>query len=842
MRTYFLAPETGTYVFSIACDDECKLKLSTDERPVNLKTLVYITRWTRYKDWRRSHSATVVLSKDRSYFLEAIMIQGRGDYHMTVGVQIPTGSVSGPVSSTFLVKYAPPGMYGAAPMGDWGAWSQCSKTCGLGTQARNRSCINPPPVYHTPNTTYTEMRICVPIKPCSVPRRSIQVRNTSSTSLLVEWKSEWQDRWPHELRQFQIIYNRTAKETAQYIIVNASNNSVELRGLVRFTRYCVRVVFVTLAGMGQKSPCVFAKTEQDVPCSTPERLAADSYFSPFKISVTWTALSNPCWQGVPRGYSIRLQVKNTVHEENKTWSGEFSVGPLSTDALLEGLQTYTTYSLQVAALTDMGPGPYSEAIHAETCRCPRKIFVSWMEVRPLCFNDPANGTIPAGLLPELLDDMILYVCGTCHEHKRTEIIFKEDNSNVQDSSSTLSEHIQLNLPIRMEPKVPFVGEGWAFLPVVEVAGFAFLTRKPSTDAYARQLGSSVLYCWPAFVMLFVMYFAFGLTVWTVERNVSPAQFSPSFARSWKEGVWFSFVSMSTAGYGDHVPTSVPGRLLTIACLLVGVVMDALFVATLTSSLTASVLHLSANSEQGKKIGVINGSVEHRWGMRVNGSKGTSYHPRDSLLYGLNSRELDGALIDVLTLDSLIKDLDDSEYEVSKTVPNTFYYGIGLTGEARHFLKDFEEYLTKISIENRLQQSKVYEDGPSTETTPTVSGEVEVIEFFDPTNYLYQRTVKVTGVALVVLTTSGLIYFVIRQTRWLKTRKDQSSHARLNPAVIKAEMRKILDEFHFRIHQTYGALKIKHRRELLEHKLRCKRTCGVLVVQIHHKKLFLEEQV
>ena len=138
-----------------------------------------------------------------------------------------------------------------------------------------------------------------------------------------------------------------------------------------------------------------------------------------------------------------------------------------------------------------------------------------MEVRPLCFNDPANGTIPAGLLPELLDDMILYVCGTCHEHKRTEIIFKEDNSNVQDISSTLSEHIQLNLPIRMEPKVPFVGEGWAFLPVVEVAGFAFLTRKPSTDAYARQLGSSVLYCWPAFVMMSVMYLTFGFAIWPV---------------------------------------------------------------------------------------------------------------------------------------------------------------------------------------------------------------------------------------------------------------------------------------------------------------------------------------
>lgn len=53
MRTYFLAPETGTYRFYIACDDKCQLNLSTDEKLENVLTLVTVKRWTRYKEWER---------------------------------------------------------------------------------------------------------------------------------------------------------------------------------------------------------------------------------------------------------------------------------------------------------------------------------------------------------------------------------------------------------------------------------------------------------------------------------------------------------------------------------------------------------------------------------------------------------------------------------------------------------------------------------------------------------------------------------------------------------------------------------------------------------------------
>jgi len=427
--------------------------------------------------------------------------------------------------------------------------------------------------------------------------------------------------------------------------------------------------------------------------------------------------------------------------------------------------------------------------------------------------------------------MVLYGCGTCHENKTTKIIYHEESSSVQNMISTVNEDLQINLPITVKPGMPSTGEGWVFLPVVEVAGFAFLTRKPSTDAYARYLASSVLVRWPVFVMMFLMFVTFGLAVWTVEKYRNPAHFPQRFTRGWGESVWWAFISMTTVGYGDRYPKSVPGRLIGIVSFLVGAVMDALFIAILTSSLTVFVFDLAANPDRGKKIGVIRGSVEHRLGMRIIGSKGTFYDTRDALLQGLKSGELDGTLKDVFTVSSLIKDLNDSEFEVSKTVSKSFHYGIELTGEARHLLKDFQEYL-------KQKPFLAFLDSSSSETTPTVSDKEEAIEFFDPENSLYQQAVKVTGLIFVVFATSGLVYHLTQV--WLKRRKGQFNEPQLKPVVIKAEMRQLLEEFHIRMQRTYCALKIKHRRELL--KLRDRRTIRVLVEHIHRGKYTLEQQV
>lgn len=187
----------------------------------------------------------------------------------------------------------------------------------------------------------------------------------------------------------------------------------------------------------------------------------------------------------------------------------------------------------------------------------------------------------------------------------------------------------------------------------------------------------------------------------------------------------------------------------------------------------------------------------------------------------------------MSVNSFMRDLDDPHFTIYKIVPNRFYYGIKLNGEARHYLGAFKEYLKTMPLENRLQKPKVDQGtfDHSTEAIPTM----EAIKFFDPRNFLYQKTLKFTGFAVISLVTGGLVYQAIQI--WLRRnakraddvkggqQKARPSDAQLKPEEIRAQMRQLLEEFHGRFQKTYLALKLKHRKELL--KVRQKRTYTLL---------------
>jgi Ion channel len=69
-----------------------------------------------------------------------------------------------------------------------------------------------------------------------------------------------------------------------------------------------------------------------------------------------------------------------------------------------------------------------------------------------------------------------------------------------------------------------------------------------------------LTCIAAFVVL-----ACGTALWLVERDRPN-----STVRSWGDALWWSLSTMTTVGYGDHVPVTTTGRLIAAAVMVVGV--------------------------------------------------------------------------------------------------------------------------------------------------------------------------------------------------------------------------------------------------------------------------------
>jgi voltage-gated potassium channel Kch len=84
-------------------------------------------------------------------------------------------------------------------------------------------------------------------------------------------------------------------------------------------------------------------------------------------------------------------------------------------------------------------------------------------------------------------------------------------------------------------------------------------RRISTKATAFRMSVVVTFVAAAVVVLG------GSGVWLAERNVPGRTFD-----SWGDGLWWALTTLTTVGYGDHVPVTSVGRFVGAAVMVVGV--------------------------------------------------------------------------------------------------------------------------------------------------------------------------------------------------------------------------------------------------------------------------------
>ncbi len=85
-RGYLTPPETGSYYFYIAADDQGELWLSEDETPEKLALVVKTDNYTSPRAWDRDkrRSAPVQLKKGQQYFFEGFLREGEKQDHFSV--------------------------------------------------------------------------------------------------------------------------------------------------------------------------------------------------------------------------------------------------------------------------------------------------------------------------------------------------------------------------------------------------------------------------------------------------------------------------------------------------------------------------------------------------------------------------------------------------------------------------------------------------------------------------------------------------------------------------------------------------------------------------------------
>ena len=108
IRGYICPPSAGEYVFWISGDDQVELWLSTDDDPAKKRRIAYHTGWTQKRQWDRyatQQSAPIALQAGQRYYVEALMKEGSKADHVSVGWQLPNGTLERPIPGNRLVLF-----------------------------------------------------------------------------------------------------------------------------------------------------------------------------------------------------------------------------------------------------------------------------------------------------------------------------------------------------------------------------------------------------------------------------------------------------------------------------------------------------------------------------------------------------------------------------------------------------------------------------------------------------------------------------------------------------------------------------------------------------------------
>ena len=245
---------------------------------------------------------------------------------------------------------------------------------------------------------------------------------------------------------------------------------------------------------------------------------------------------------------------------------------------------------------------------------------------------------------------ILKSCCGCFNG--TKIRSKHSTKNYERTSVELITQADFLFPIAASSSSETV-YGRYFIPLYEMHGAYYITIKKSFTL--MQLLTACLELWPLLIACILMAILSGFVAWILETWVNKEEFPRQFFSGWFEGIWWSFISMTTVGYGDKAPKSIGARLFAIAWILTGIIIFGI----LTSSLTSTILEASTDKVPtmvGSKVGSMrsriydeNLIVQRGGYLHANEYENKSdVHAFYHLLQRLTSNEIHGFLLDKYT--------------------------------------------------------------------------------------------------------------------------------------------------------------------------------------------------
>jgi len=177
------------------------------------------------------------------------------------------------------------------------------------------------------------------------------------------------------------------------------------------------------------------------------------------------------------------------------------------------------------------------------------------------------------------------------------------------------------------------------------------------------------------ILLCMVVFSFALLIWLSERRKNEVEFRRGH-KGISDGFWWAFVTMTTVGYGDKVPKSKVGRILTILWMFYAIAMFLGFTAEISSELTISKLQNDIGSvDQLRRIRV--GTLEQTGFSSFCRINNIHYIPFSDIEEGIEAvydKNIEVFVMDLTTLEYLFSKNDyGAKLELSPTMMNEQYF-------------------------------------------------------------------------------------------------------------------------------------------------------------------------
>uniref|UniRef100_A0A7M5X9R1 Fibronectin type-III domain-containing protein n=1 Tax=Clytia hemisphaerica TaxID=252671 RepID=A0A7M5X9R1_9CNID len=637
-----------------------------------------------------------------------------------------------------------------------------------------------------------------------------EMQTLDSYTIFFSWTAIPQSQVPGRFLGYQIKYKQYTNNDTTIVNVDAQSEQRTINAFKAFTWYWVEITGYSNGGIGPPClPFVF-RTPEGAPGAPPPNALVNDQFSTHQLNISWSALPPEYHNGDLVGYRFfYFMVRQAgVELAGRQTKILIDVDKFTMSYLIGGLESYTEYEIHLYAYSRYGDGP-PIVLKGSTCKCPKAIFTNYYNSNPFMQADQIRQTY-TGLFPQLLSQIVDSVCTGCATPTTTYYNLSMDGreplkDDVNSAIANIDDTTHFTFPIFGQLFIKTYS-GYPFVGIVQSQGTAMIVHQPKIVSVGfMRIFTAVVNAKSVLAISMLLMCVVGWFLWFSEQSSSNSDMTIQDAlRGASEGFWIAFVTMTTVGYGDFVPTTELSKVVLAVWSLTGLVLIGIFGGVVSSGLSVVALNDDIKI-YGSTVATIKDSFEYRKAIQLFGKidPNKNYTGILDIMAAVESGEVQIGLIDASFALGYEALMEEKSLRIYKVLDYNAGYGMVLAGDAAKLESDVRSYTTS----NQAYISRFMEKEVGL-LQPTLIEVEELLFTPEEANFTF---ITLTGVFFALVFVGYLYWFFCRKTK-IQVQPEETSSTRLAKMT---SLVKFSENFCTKFEASIEEMSSKNQKELIE---------------------------